>query len=334
MKTMIPVAQDYTDLVGQTPLLELNRLFPDSPSQILAKLELFNPMSIKDRAVLSMIRGAMQKGLIRPETEVVEATSGNTGIAIASLGAVFGFRVRLYMSELCSIERQKILCAYGAKVVITPAAEHTRGARERALAYCRVNPETTFFLNQHENPDNGGAHEKTTGPELWEQTQGNLDAVVIGLGTSGTFDGVSRFLKAKKPGIRIIGFEPASSPVYSGGPQGEHHIIGIGPGFVTENFKRSKHNMDEIMLVRDETAYDWARRIARKEGLLVGPSSGAAAWVAGQVALREDFKGKTIVCFFYDTGERYLSTPDLFLLDNVEQDFSLPSGSVSQPHRE
>jgi len=322
---MLPVAQDYTDLVGRTPLLALNRLFPDSSARILAKLELFNPMSIKDRAVLNMIRGAVQKGLIRPETEVVEATSGNAGIAIASLGAVFGFRVRLYMSELCSIERQKILCAYGARVVITPAEGHTREARERALAYCRANPRTTFFLNQHENPDNGGAHEKTTGPELWEQTRGNLDAVVIGLGTSGTFDGISRFLKARKPEIRIIGFEPAASPVYSGGTHGEHHIIGIGPGFVTENFRRSQHNMDEIMLVSDETAYAWARSIARKEGLLVGPSSGAAASVAGQVALREDFKGKTIVCFFYDTGERYLSTPDLFLLDNVEKDPSPPA---------
>ena len=319
---MIPVARDYTELVGRTPLLELKRLFPDSRARILAKLELFNPMSIKDRAVLNMIQGALQEGLIRPETEVVEATSGNTGIAIASLGAVLGFRTRLYMSELCSVERQKILCAYGAKVVITPAAEHTRGARDRAMAYCRAHPLKTFFLNQHENPDNGGAHEKTTGPELWEQTEGNLDAVVLGLGTSGTFDGVSRYLKAKNPAIRIIGFEPASSPVYSGGAQGEHHIIGIGPGFVTENFKRSKEHMDEILLVSDETAYDWTRRIAHQEGLLVGPSSGAAAWVAGQVGGRADFKGKTVACFFYDTGERYLSTPNLFPLENVETDFS------------
>ena len=321
---MSRIFSDITKTVGNTPLVKINKLADGLNATILAKLEFFNPMSIKDRAVLNMIQGARQKGHIHPETEVVEATSGNTGIAIASLGAVFGFRVRLYMSELCGIERQKILCAYGAKVVITPAEEHTKGARERALAYCRANSETTFFLNQHENPDNGGAHEKTTGPELWEQTEGNLDAVVIGLGTSGTFDGLSRFFKGRNPDIRVIGFEPASSPVYSGGKQGEHHIIGIGPGFITENFRRSRQNMDEIMLVEDDTAFDWTRRIAHTEGLLVGPSSGAAAWVAGQLAQREEFRGKTIICFFYDTGERYLSTPDLFHLDNVETDFSPP----------
>ena len=312
------IARDVCDLIGRTPLLELRRLFPDGQSRILAKLECCNPTSIKDRAVLSMIRAALAQGQITRETEVVEASSGNTAIAIASLAAALGFEARIYMSEICGIERQQILCAYGAKVILTPAAEHTRGARERALAYCREHPGATFFLNQHGNPNNGRAHELTTGPELWEQTQGRLDAVVIGLGTSGTFDGLSRYLKGKNPAIRIVGFEPAASPVYSGGRQGEHHIIGIGPGFVTENFQRSRHNLDELLLVEDAVAFAWAQRIARCEGILVGPSSGAAAWAAGQLAQRPEYAGKTIVCFFYDTGERYLSTAGLFPVDNVE----------------
>ena len=312
------VARDLTQLIGRTPLLELGRLFPSSKARIFAKLERANPMSIKDRPVLNMIKTAMAEGKITPETEVVEASSGNTAIAMASLGAVFGFKVRIFMSELCSVERQKILCAYGARVMVTPGCEHTRGARERAIAYCMEHPETTFFLNQHGNPNNGGAHERTTGPELWEQTKGVVHAVVVGLGTSGTFDGVSRFMKQKNPDIHIVGFEPASSPVYSGGEQGAHKLIGVGPGFVTDNFKRSEANLDEMILVEDDVAYEWTRLIAKKEGILVGPTSGAAAWVAGQLAERKEFQGKTIVCFFYDTGERYLSTEGLFLADNVE----------------
>jgi cysteine synthase A len=311
------IAENLTDLIGKTPMLELKRLFPNSNARILAKLELCNPMSIKDRPVLNMIRTAMDDGQIDSTIEVVEASSGNTAIAIASLGAMWGFPVRIYMSELCSVERQQILCAYGAKVVITPGVEHTKGARSRAIEYCEENSKSTFFLNQHGNPNNGGAHEKTTGPELWEQMNGQIDAIVLGLGTSGTFDGVSRFLKDKNKDIKIIGFEPASSPVYSGGQQGKHKIIGIGPGFVTDNFKRSEHNLDELISVDDEIAYKWVRLIAKKEGLLVGPSSGAAAWVAGELAKRDEFSAKNIICFFYDTGERYLSTPELFPVDNV-----------------
>ncbi len=300
-------------------MLALDRLFPDVRARIMAKLEVFNPMSIKDRAVRSMIRTAMQEGRVDSDTEVVEASSGNTAIALASLGAILGFPVRVYMSELCGIERQMILCAYGATLVLTPASEHTKGARERAIAYCEANPDGTFFLNQHANPDNGRAHEETTGPEIWEQMKGRIDAVVIGLGTGGTFDGLSRFLKRKDREIRIVGFEPASSPVYSGGKQGSHKIIGVGPGMVTDNFKRSRENLDEIITVEDATAYEFVRLIAKREGLLVGPSSGASAWVAGQLAAREEFRDKSIVCFFYDTGERYLSVPELFSTDGVER---------------
>lgn len=313
-------ANDLSDLIGRTPLLELSRLIPDSEARVLAKLELFNPMSIKDRAVLNMIRSAVDEGKIGKGTEVVEASSGNTAIAIASLGAIMGFRVRIYMSELCSIERQQILCAYGATVVVTPGIEHTKGARSRAMRYCEQNSETTFFLNQHGNPDNGGAHIKTTGPELWEQTGGDIAAVVIGLGTSGTFDGLSRYFRKKDPNIRIVGFEPASSPVYSGGEQGKHKIIGIGPGFITENFQRSRSNLDELLLVEDGTAYEWVRLIAKSEGILVGPTSGASAFVASELAKREEFAGKTIICFFYDTGERYLSTEGLFPVGRIEKE--------------
>lgn len=315
---MMKITTDTCDLIGNTPLLELSKIYPDCPSRILAKMELTNPTSVKDRAVLSMIRTAKAEGKITRETEVVEASSGNTAIAIASLGAMIGYKTRIFMSDLCSVERHQILCAYGAKVMLTPGIEHTKGARMRAIKYCKDNPDKTFFLNQHGNPNNGLAHERTTGPEIWEQTGGDIDAVVIGLGTSGTFDGLSRFLKKKNPSIRIIGFEPASSPVYSGGKQGKHKLIGIGPGFITDNFKRSQDNIDEIILVENETAYEYARKIARCEGILAGPTSGGSVWVAGQISQRPEFAGKTIVCFMYDTGERYMSAEGLFPADNVK----------------
>ncbi|MGA1820799.1 MAG: PLP-dependent cysteine synthase family protein [Thermoplasmatota archaeon] len=260
----------------------------------------------------------MAEGRIGPGTEVVEASSGNTALAIALLGAVMGFRVRIYMSELASVERRQIIMAYGAKVVITPGLEHTKGARIRAIGYCERNPQTTFFLNQHGNPNNGRAHYTTTGPEIWEQTGGKIDIMIIGLGTSGTFDGLSTFFKEMDPNIRIICFEPASSPVYSGGKQGKHRLIGIGPGFQTENFLRSKKLADELILVPDEAAFEMTRKIAMTEGLLVGVTSGAAAWVAEKVSKRPGNEGKTICCLFYDTGERYLSTPGLFPSEGVE----------------
>jgi len=311
------IANDVTELIGRTPLLHMKRTFPNSPARILAKLEMCNPTSIKDRAALSMISKAMAAGEINENTEVVEATSGNTGIGVACLSTIFGFKARLYMSETCSIERQKLVCAYGATVVLTPAIEHTVGARNRAIAYCEENPDTTFFLNQHSNPDNAQGHYDTTGPEMWEQTAGEIDAVVIGLGTSGTFEGLSNFFKEKNPTIRMIGVEPAGSPVYSGGERGAHKIGGIGPGMITENFERARQNVDEILLCEDDTAYDWARKITRAEGLIAGPTSGATVWGAGELAKRDEFKGKTIICFIYDTGERYLSVDGLFPADAI-----------------
>ena len=216
------------------------------------------------------------------------------------------------MSEAVSVERRKIRAAFGASIVLTPAAEHTRGARERAIAYCEANRSTTFYLNQHSNPDNPGMHALTTGPELWEQLDGRIEAVVIALGTCGTFDGVTRYLKTKNPNIQAIGVEPAGSLLYSGGAQGKHKISGIGPGFVTDIFKRAKYKPDEILKVADEDAYESTRRIAKKEWLMVGVTSGALAGATHQVASREAYRHKTIVTFFYDTGERYLSVSDLF----------------------
>jgi cysteine synthase A len=223
------------------------------------------------------------------------------------------------MSEVVSIERRRSLAALGAKIVLTPGSEYTRGARDRAIAYCEANPKTALFLNQHGNPDNPRMHELTTGPEIWEQLQGKVDAVVIALGTCGTYDGVTRYLKRVHPRIHAVGVEPAGSPLYSGGKQGTHHIYGMGPGLVTDIFKASANKPDEIILAEDDVAYEWTRRVAHKEGVLVGLTSGAVAWAAGRVAARPEFAGKNIVTFFYDTGERYLSIDGLFPSGDIEK---------------
>ncbi|MDA7947733.1 MAG: cysteine synthase family protein [Hyphomicrobiaceae bacterium] len=311
------VANNVTELVGKTPMLALDRLYRDSKTKVYAKLELFNPMSIKDRPVLHMIRQALARGAINSDIEVVEASSGNTAIALSTLGALMGFPVRVYISEEVTLERRRILASFGAKIVLTPAAEHTRGARERAIAYCKDNPDKTFFLNQHGNPDNPGAHELTTGPEIWEQLDGNIDAVVIALGTCGTFDGVARYMKSKNPNIKVYGVEPAQSPLYSGGKQGKHRIDGMGPGLVSDIFQNAAFKPDEIIKVEDDEAFEWTRRVAQKEGLFVGLTSGALASAVGRLVQRDTYDGKTIVTFVYDTGERYLSVTDLFPEGNV-----------------
>lgn len=313
------IVDDISELVGRTPMLRCHKLFPDSPAKILGKLELFNPMSVKDRPVRHIVTKALADGLIAPGTELVEASSGNTAIAIAMFGASRGFPVRIFMSELVSIERFKILNSFGATVVLTPGIEHTKGARARAIAYCEANPQTSYFVNQHSNPLNGDAHSTTTGPEIWEQTEGQIDTMIIGLGTSGTFEGLSRFFKEKNPDIRIVGFEPADSPVYSGGQMGKHRLIGIGPGFVTDNFQRGQERMDEIIHVTTEDAFNMTRRLAQAEGVFAGVTSGAGLWVAGQLAQRPEYAGKTIVCIICDSGERYLSVEGLFPADKIER---------------
>lgn len=206
------VINDINELIGRTPLLHLNRLFPDLPAKVVGKLELYNPMSVKDRPVQHIVNQAMAAGHLKPGTELVEASSGNTAIALAMFGASRGFPVRIFMSELCSVERFQILNAFGAKVMLTPGVEHTKGARARAIAWCDASEGRSWFVNQHSNPHNGDAHTASTGPEIWEQTGGKLDAMVIGLGTSGTFEGLSRFFKNTDPTVQIVGFEPAASP--------------------------------------------------------------------------------------------------------------------------
>ncbi len=308
---------DIGHLVGNTPMLRCNKLFADSPATILAKLELANAMSVKDRPVRHMIQKALGDGRLKPGAELVEASSGNTAIAIAMFGAAYGFPVRIYMSELCSIERFQILNTFGAQVVLTPGTEHTKGARARAIAYCEERGDSAYFFNQHANPDNGEAHELTTGPEIWKQTEGKLDAMVIGLGTSGTFEGLSRYFKAQNPEIQVIAFEPDASPVYSGGEMAKHQLIGIGPGFVTDDFKRGRARMDELFRVTDEDAFAMTKRLAQTEGVMAGVTSGAALWVAEQLSQRPAYAGKTICCIICDSGERYLSVKGLFPADNV-----------------
>ena len=311
------VIDDISELVGRTPLLRLHRLFSGLPATIVGKLELTNPMSVKDRPVRHIVETALAEGTLQPGMELVEASSGNTAIALAMFGAMQGFPVRIFMSELCSVERFQILNAFGAKVMLTPGAEHTRGARARAIAWCEQSGGKAWFVNQHSNPHNGDAHYHSTGPEIWEQTGGQLDAMVIGLGTSGTFEGLSRFFKETDPRVQIVAFEPAASPVYGGGEMGKHRLVGIGPGFVTENFKRGRERLDELVAVPDDAAFDMTRRLARTEGILAGVTSGASLWVAEQLARRPEYAGKTIGCIICDSGERYLSVDGLFPADDV-----------------
>ncbi len=311
------VIDDISQMIGKTPMLRCKKLYPDSPAQIMGKLELFNPMSVKDRPVRHIITKALAEGRIAPGTELVEASSGNTAIAIAMFGAAHGFPVRIFMSELCSVERFKILNSFGATVVLTPGAEHTKGARARAIDYCKTREGKSHFINQHSNPDNGEAHYLNTGPEIWEQTEGKIHTMIIGLGTSGTFEGLSRYFKEKNPEVRIVAFEPASSPVYGGGKMGKHRLIGIGPGFVTDNFKRGHARMDELIRVTDEDAFNTTRRLARTEGVMAGVTAGASLWVAGQLAQRPEYKDQIICSIICDSGERYLSVDGLFPADNV-----------------
>jgi cysteine synthase A len=306
--------KDITEMIGNTPLLRLNRVTEGTEATVLAKCEFLNPFSIKDRPVLNMLRTAAAEGLIKPGTEIVEASSGNTAMAIAYISNIMGFKAKIFMSELMSLERRKLLRTLGAELVLTPADEGTRGARERAMAYCEGNDEA-FYLYQHGNINNPMAHHKTTAEEIWRDTEGKIDIFVCGLGTSGTFAGVSSWLKPKKPEIKIIGFEPRIAPLYSTNgeaPFKAHRIMGVGPGFVTENFERAKDNIDEIFLVDEEMVFPMVRRLAKEEGIMVGISSGASAHVACEVAKRPENKGKVIVCMLYDTGQRYLSVEGLF----------------------
>jgi cysteine synthase len=299
-------AESITDLIGNTPLVKLRVLGPDSKVLLLAKLESLNPFSsVKDRIGLAMVEDAEKRGLLKPGSVIVEPTSGNTGIALAAVAASKGYRIILTMPETFSIERRKLLAAYGAELVLTEGAKGMDGAIAKAGEIAAATP-GSFMPMQFDNPANPEVHRRTTAEEIWRDTGGKVDIVVGGVGTGGTITGVSEALKKKKPSLKAIAVEPSDSPVISQGRKGPHKIQGLGPGFVPKVFNRAA--VDEVIAVRHEDAGAVSRELARKEGILVGISSGAALWAAIQVAKRPESAGKTIVVVLPDTGERYLST--------------------------
>ncbi|WP_082788859.1 cysteine synthase A [Desulfolucanica intricata] len=303
------IVKNLTDLIGQTPMLALDRLDKDLPAKLAAKLESFNPGgSVKDRTGFSMINDAEERGLINKATVIIEPTSGNTGIALALVCAARGYRLILTMPETMSAERRSLLKAYGAELVLTPGTDGMPGAIQKAQELAAEIP-NSFIPMQFNNPANSKIHRLTTGEEIWEQTEGQVDIFVAGVGTGGTITGVAETLKKYKPEVKVIAVEPAGSPVLSGGAPGPHKIQGIGAGFVPKVLKREL--VDEIFTVTDDQAYGMARTLAEKIGLLVGISSGAAAFAALETARKPEHRGKMIVVLLPDSGERYLST-DLF----------------------
>lgn len=298
-----------TDLIGGTPLLKLNNYSTqkglDTP--IIGKLEYFNPAgSVKDRIAKAMIDDAEAKGLLKPDSVIIEPTSGNTGIGLAAVAAARGYRIILTMPETMSVERRNLLKAYGAELVLTDGAKGMKGAIAKADELAAQTP-NSFIPSQFTNPANPTAHRETTGPEIWEDTEGKVDIFVAGVGTGGTVTGIGEYLKSKNPDVKIVAVEPAGSPVLSQGTAGPHKIQGIGAGFVPETLNTSIY--DEIITVENEAAFDTGRALARSEGLLVGISSGAAVFAATVLAQRPENKGKVIVALLPDTGDRYLSTP-------------------------
>ncbi len=304
----MPVYQRMEELIGKTPLLALERIAAAERLQcrLLAKLECFNPAgSAKDRIALSMLDCAERSGRLQPGAVIIEPTSGNTGVALAALASARGYRCILTMPESMSLERRRLLAAYGAEIVLTPASEGMQGAVARAEELAAKTP-GAFIPGQFDNPDNPAAHYQSTGPEIWNDTEGAVDAFVAGVGTGGTLSGSGRYLKEQKPSLCLVAVEPAGSPLLSEGRAGKHGLQGIGANFVPANLDRGL--IDRIVTVTDEDAYAASRMLAAREGLLCGISSGAALWAALQLAKEEAFAGKCIVALLPDTGERYLST--------------------------
>ena len=304
---MARIFEDLTKTVGNTPLVRLNRVTKGSEATVLAKLESFNPLSsVKDRIGVSMVEAAEKAGHIKEDTIILEPTSGNTGIALAFVSAAKGYRLKLVMPETMSIERRKLLRALGADIVLTPGSQGMKGAVSTAEEMLAKDPRYYYIPQQFRNPSNPEIHRKTTAEEIWQDTDGNVDFIVAGVGTGGTITGIAEVIKSRKPGFKAIAVEPSGSPVLSGGKPGPHKIQGIGAGFVPDVLRRDL--VDEIIKVEYEDAVQTARHLAREEGILVGISSGAAAWAALQVAARPENRGKQIVVIMPDTGERYLST--------------------------
>ena len=306
---MSKIYGSVTELIGHTPLLELKSIEAELalPARLVAKLESFNPAgSVKDRVALSMIKTAEAEGRLTPDSVIIEPTSGNTGIGLCAIAAARGYRAIIVMPDNMSAERQMLMRAFGAELVLTDGAQGMTAAIEKAEELARTIP-NAIIAGQFENPANPAAHEATTGPEIWDDTDGEVDILVCGVGTGGTVTGTARYLKAQKPTIRVVGIEPASSAVLSGGAAGAHGLQGIGAGFVPAVLDASL--LDEILPVTEEEAYAAARLLARREGVLAGISSGAALHAAMEVAKRPENAGKTIVVLLPDTGDRYLSTP-------------------------
>ena len=309
---MSEIKNGFLDLVGQTPLVRLNNLIKKEglEADVLAKLEYFNPAgSVKDRIAKEMILDAMEKGLINENTTLIEPTSGNTGIGLSAVATSLNLKIIITMPETMSVERRNLMKAYGAELVLTPGSEGMKGAIAKAKELASQ-IENSFIPGQFENPANPQAHYKTTGPEIYSQTEGKVDIFVAGVGTGGTISGIGKYLKEQNPNVKVVAVEPASSPVLSTGKGGAHKIQGIGAGFVPDTLNTKIY--DEIITVENEDAFASGKEVAKTEGILIGISSGAAIQAAKELAKREENKGKTIVVLLPDGGDRYLSTPLIF----------------------